>query len=162
MLFDIFANGRPVRVSWPSSERAYWLALDRNGNGVIDSGAELFGNVTKLANGNKAAHGYLALAELDTNADGVIDPKDPAFLRLLLWRRPLPTATSQLGDEYIPLSGSVVRSIRLDVQEVGKRDEWGNRFRFRARVLLSNEIPRWSYDVFLRTVSPTAADQIKR
>ena len=162
MLFDIFANGRLVRISWPSSERAYWLALDRNGNGAIDSGAELFGNATKLANGKKAAQGYLALAELDANADGVIDANDPAFSRLLLWRRPLPTGTSQLADEYIPLSGSAVRSILLDVQEVGKRDEWGNRFRYRALVLLSNGIPRWSYDVFLRAVSTTATDQIKK
>lgn len=43
---------------------ACWCC-DRNGNGAIDSGRELFGDETLLADGKKAAHGFAALAELD-------------------------------------------------------------------------------------------------
>jgi Ca2+-binding RTX toxin-like protein len=58
------------------------LVLDRDGNGLIDSGRELFGNNTLLANGQKAADGYAALRELDANADGVLNASDAQFAGL--------------------------------------------------------------------------------
>jgi Ca2+-binding RTX toxin-like protein len=50
--------------------------LDRNGNGKIDSGRELFGDSTKKLNGNFAAHAYDALKSFDTNNDGKVDMAD--------------------------------------------------------------------------------------
>ena len=62
-----------------------WLALDRDGDGAITSRAELFGDATLLGDGTTATNGFVALAALDSNGDGVIDHADPAFARLLLW-----------------------------------------------------------------------------
>ncbi|WP_199610552.1 calcium-binding protein [Flocculibacter collagenilyticus] len=62
------------------------LALDINGNGIVDSGRELFGDSTVLQNGNIAIHGFLALQEYDENQDGVIDQSDAIYSELKVWR----------------------------------------------------------------------------
>ena len=61
------------------------LARDLNGDGAINSGAELFGSATTLANGQAAPDGYSALNELDSNHDGVINSQDAAFTDLRVW-----------------------------------------------------------------------------
>jgi hypothetical protein len=71
-------------TDWPSA-RTPWLALDRDGNGSIDDGGELFGSMTVLSAGRRALNGFEALRELDANGDGRITPEDPAFDRLLIW-----------------------------------------------------------------------------
>jgi hypothetical protein len=72
-------------LGWPEGPDDAWLAMDRNGNGIIDDGSELFGNTRNLRSGINAKHGYEVLAELDDNLDGKIDEADPAFRALLLW-----------------------------------------------------------------------------
>ena len=62
------------------------LVWDRNADGVINDGSELFGNNTILKNGNKAEHGFAALADLDSNDDGVIDTSDTAWANLQVMR----------------------------------------------------------------------------
>jgi hypothetical protein len=84
-LFDLNADGRRTQMAWACADDAF-LVLDRNGNGQIDTGKELFGDQTVLANGKKAADGYAALADLDTNHDGQIDASDARFHDLRLWR----------------------------------------------------------------------------
>ena len=59
--------------------------MDRNENGIIDDGSELFGNQTILSNGRQAVDGYQALAELDDNKDGIIDASDTSWSKLLVW-----------------------------------------------------------------------------
>src|SRR2546425_12045302 len=58
VLFDIRATSSPLKVAWPLYQTNAWLALDRNGNGLIDSGSELFGTATPLQSGNKATNGF--------------------------------------------------------------------------------------------------------
>ena len=73
-----------VLTDWPTSTTP-WLALDRNGNGRIDNGGELFGSATLLRSAEVARDGFAALAELDSNADGRIDANDEQWARLLVW-----------------------------------------------------------------------------
>jgi hypothetical protein len=82
--FDLLAQGQAVNTGWVSATDGL-LARDLNGDGVINSGAELFGSATTLANGQTAPDGYSALNELDSNHDGVINSQDAAFKDLRVW-----------------------------------------------------------------------------
>jgi hypothetical protein len=83
-VFDVNADGQAERLGWLSTTDA-WLALDRNGNGLIDDGGELFGSGTTMPDASKALDGFAALRVLDSNQDGVIDSNDAAFGKLSLW-----------------------------------------------------------------------------
>jgi len=82
--FDHAGDGFAERTGWVGSGDGL-LVWDRNSNGVIDSGQELFGSETRLSNGMQAVNGFAALAELDTNGDGIIDANDPIFSELRVW-----------------------------------------------------------------------------
>ncbi|MGB1276377.1 MAG: calcium-binding protein, partial [Nannocystaceae bacterium] len=81
--FDIAGNGC-VSTDWPTAATP-WLALDRDRNGSIDGGHELFGNGTVMSGGMKAKHGFAALSELDSNHDGRVTSADARWSELVLW-----------------------------------------------------------------------------
>jgi hypothetical protein len=82
--FDLTADGSLVKTGWVAPNDGL-LVIDRNQDGVINDGSELFGTSTTLENGAKAVDGYQALAELDSNQDGVINSQDTAFSKLGVW-----------------------------------------------------------------------------
>src|SRR6185436_8116447 len=87
VVFDIEASGTPVRIGWTAAHTdEAFLCLDRNGNGTIDDGSELFGNATPMPGGKPASNGFVALAQYDGNHDAVLDEDDPIWPQLLLWR----------------------------------------------------------------------------
>lgn len=83
--FDLDNNGFKEKTAWAHYQDGL-LALDLNGNGTIDNGAELFGNHTKLKDGTLATNGFDALAQYDDNGDGVINNKDRVWKNLLVWQ----------------------------------------------------------------------------
>jgi hypothetical protein len=83
--FDHDANGFSEQTGWASSDDGL-LVMDRDADGLIEDGTELFGNNTILANGTNASNGFQALAELDSNADGKIDANDAAYSQLRIWQ----------------------------------------------------------------------------
>ena len=85
ILFDHDADGVKTATGWIKPDDGF-LVLDRNGNGTIDNGRELFGDSTPLLAGGNAADGFAALAQEDTNADGVVDANDARFAQLKVWR----------------------------------------------------------------------------
>ena len=85
ILFDHAGSGIKTATGWVKSDDAY-LVLDHNGNGSIDSGAELFSDATPLDAGGIAADGFAALAQEDSNGDGAISAADARWAELRLWR----------------------------------------------------------------------------
>jgi hypothetical protein len=111
VLFDGDGDGVKTGTGWLKGDDAF-LALGKNGNGTIDNGNELFGVDTVLANGQKAADGFAALADLDSNHDGLFSTLDAQFANVRLWRDRNQDGVSQ-ADELQTLAQSGIVSLGL-------------------------------------------------
>jgi hypothetical protein len=156
--FDLNSDGTKEKLSWtaPHADDA-WLALDRNGDGVINNGTELFGNFTPQPKPpvGVGRNGFNALVEYDGaakggNGDGVISERDAIFGNLLLWQDKNHNGLSE-ANELNALKQLGLTAIECDYRESKRRDQYGNHFRYRAKVtdMRSTQISRWAWDVFL-------------
>ncbi|WP_439590585.1 calcium-binding protein, partial [Hydrogenophaga sp.] len=109
--FDHNADGIKTATGWIKADDGL-LVLDINGNGLIDSGRELFGDNTLLPSGETAAHGYEALAQHDSNADGKIDAADPIYAQLRIWQDTNQDGISQ-AEELKTLQEAGIASISV-------------------------------------------------
>jgi len=154
--FDIDADGTPDHIAWTQAggDDAF-LCWDRNHNGAIDDGRELFGYATPLLSGRLAKVGYRALAELDGpelggNQDGKVDAHDAMFGELCAWIDTNRDGMSQ-ADEIHSLAEVDVAALWYDYRPTRVWDSYGNLFRYVSSVEMrtpSGDLRPWpTYDV---------------
>lgn len=157
-LFDLTGFGGvpgfgPIRhIGWTTANSDDgWLVMDRNGNGFIDNGMELFGTATPQPGPER--NGFLALAQYDRpakggNSDGVISEQDAVFSSLRLWIDRNQNGISE-SSELATLASLNISQFELDYKESGRIDRYGNRFKYRAKVKDAQgaQLGRWAWDV---------------
>ena len=123
-LFDHERSGIRTGTGWVHSNDGI-LVYDRNGDGKINNGGELFGDNTLLKDGTTAAHGFAALAELDENGDGKVDAADSVFNKLGVWRDFNHNGISEEG-EISSLEDVRVQSLNLAYKNTNQNLGNGN------------------------------------
>jgi hypothetical protein len=141
--FDFLVTGQKSLFGWtaPDAHEGF-LVLDRDGDGTIDNGAELFGNYTALSGGPLVGNGYRALAAFDRpsaggNGDGVIDAADAVFSKLRVWIDANHDGISQPTELHRLDELGIVR-IDLQYRDSRRRDRFGNLVRNWSKATIIN------------------------
>ncbi len=122
--FDLNADGS-VETAATVTGGDGLLALDKNNNGIIDDGTELFGDQ------NGASNGFAELAKYDSNGDGSIDSKDAVFDQLRVLVRGTNEDSSSLG-QLLTLTQAGISSISLGADDVSESAAGGNKIAQRS------------------------------
>ena len=154
VLFDFF-KVRKLKIAWTAiGSTNAWLVMDRDGNGTIDNGQELFGNLTPQPF-SANPQGFIALSVYDEpahggNGDGIIIKRDSVFDMLSLWQDANHNGISE-STELHSVESLGLTKISLDYRESKRRDRYGNEFKYRAivRDKRDAQFGRWAWDVFL-------------
>jgi hypothetical protein len=151
---------RPSDRAWTeaNSDDA-WLVLDRDGDGVINDGSEMFGNATPQLQppDGTLKNGFLALAQYDDDRNNMIDEKDPVFSDLRLWQDVNHDGISQPMELHtLPELG--VAGISVAYTEAHEVDQYGNSFRYKAAVYGTpgSLVGMAAWDVWLVGIKPEA------
>ena len=167
--FDLASDGTLLNLGWTERKsRKAFLVLDRDGNGRIDSGKELFG-ILPLERNCKDSNAFQTLALYDKpenggNSDGIIDSHDAIYLQLRLWIDSNHDGMSQ-SNELFTLPELNVTSISLDYQPASKLDRHGNSIHNRAKITIGDpqtaSAKTFAYDISF-AVMPQPRPQPRR
>ena len=150
--FDHDNNGFAEATAWIEKDDGL-LAMDKNNNGKIDNGNELFGNhtISNTAYGytdKKATNGYEALKAYDLNGDNVIDEKDEIFNKLKIWKDTNSNGITDEG-ELSSLADNNIKSIDLNYKEI-TIDENSNTVKQSSKVTLKDGSTLDANDVWMK------------
>ncbi|MEA9761265.1 hypothetical protein VDF70_19890, partial [Xanthomonas campestris pv. raphani] len=109
-LFDHDGDGVRSGTGWVSADDGF-LVFDRNKNGLIDDGSELFGVDTIRSDGSNATSGFSALADLDSDKNGIFDSRDVEFSNVRVWR--------DLNQDGVSQSAELFKLADLGVASIG-------------------------------------------
>jgi hypothetical protein len=153
-----FTGKKTQRMAWTRPNvNSGFLVLDRNRDGEINDGREMFGSSTQQPQSD-TPNGFKALAVFDAkvnggNVDGWIDKKDRVFRRLQVW--------IDLNHDGVSATGELKGLVELGIKRIGLSyetsevsDSYSNLFRFRAPIVDSIDRTRWVWDVML-SIGPT-------
>ncbi|EBR8158690.1 hypothetical protein DOA20_26630, partial [Salmonella enterica subsp. enterica serovar Newport] len=149
LIFDHDGNQFAENTGWVSPEDGL-LVLDKNNDGKIGSGNELFGSNTVLSNGQKAQDGYEALREYDENHDGVIDKNDSIWSQLKVWQDKNSNATVEDG-ELFTLEQLKIAGIKLNYKNINSTDSEGNTHLQQGEVIYEDGHTGTAEDIGLET-----------
>jgi hypothetical protein len=154
--FDLDGDGTLDHTSWTRMQtKDGFLVFDRNQNGIIDDGRELFGTATPpMLSTLPVRHGYEALEELDLaplggNGDGLLDARDRMFTYLQLWLDANRDGVTQPG-ELKSLDELGVVGIGLSYYRDDEDDQWGNSLRWWSPVYMKDGSSTMSVDIFFK------------
>lgn len=158
VFFDIDGDHVKERIGWtrPNADDAF-LVLDRNRNGQVDDGLELFGNAASQP-ASSSPNGFQALAMFDQpvlggNGDGKLTVADLVFSELRFWLDANQDGVSAPA-ELSSVDAWGVVEIDLGYKESRRRDAEGNEFRYRAHVTFADGTKSFAYDVFFTRQTP--------
>jgi hypothetical protein len=130
VVFDLDGDGTPEHTAWTKQNGDIgFLALDRNNNGYIDSGKELFGNVSHPGRGN----GFAALLQ-DAGMGSPLEEGHPLYDKLVLWTDRNHNGISET-DELEPFK-NLYSTLDLSYDVTDKRDKHGNQFLYRGNAVI--------------------------
>ena len=123
--FDLDNSGFAEKTSWVGAKEGL-LAYDKNGDGIINGGNELFGDRTLMKDGKTlASSGFAALAEYDDNKDGKIDSNDAIYTLLRIWQDSDGDGITSVGELKQLVELGIV-SIGLSYSNTGVTDSANN------------------------------------
>jgi hypothetical protein len=157
--FDNDGNGLTEHFQWVrNGGNEAFLVVDKNGNGIIDNGTELFGNGTVLTlEGSVAPNGFVALAQYDDprlggNDDGYITSADAVWSQLLLWLDSDADGRSA-AHEITKLGSTKVIALPTIPRNRMYQDEAGNVIPYHASAITSSRPNRMQMiDVYFRNL----------
>jgi hypothetical protein len=147
-MFDLLGSGSAINSGWLSGDDGF-LAVDSNGNGTIDSIAELFGGLGK-------GEGFAKLASYDSNGDGVVDAGDADFGSLKIWQDANGNHQTDAG-ELVSLVEAGVTRLAVAYSEVPFVDANGNLHLERSSATLADGSTVDMTDVYFNVAAEDAA-----
>ena len=122
--FDHDNNGFAEKSGWVGKDDGL-LVRDLNNNGQIDNGSELFGSNTLLSNNQKAANGFEALKDLDSNGDNIFNNQDTAWNEVKVWKDANGNGVVDEG-ELLTMEQAGITGFDLNYQSQSRDDANGN------------------------------------
>ncbi|EBI9246488.1 hypothetical protein DIK88_20430, partial [Salmonella enterica] len=149
VFFDHDGNKFAESTGWVSPDDGL-LVFDRDGNGQIDNGSELFGNNTLQADGTNASNGYNALKEYDDNNDGVLDENDAIWNQLQIWQDKNSNGRVDEG-ELLTMKQAGIASINTMYKNSSTTDSQGNLHKQTGSITYTDGSKGQSADVWFNT-----------